>query len=205
MTQSLLEELDSTLDENYCVSDEAEREEFRSMLVAIKEQARLDAIEQCISRYIEAEIDFTTPGEQGIGRMSLSPPRLGGYLRKHFARFSAQELQELRKLMRSLIFRGYVAYILNAKTFVPTTGQATADQMFEPWICRIYVMKIQKEVDEMIRGVIWTPFTALKQFLASKKAVGGGMFSADKTETILFWYPFAGFSLRHTEVGGRLI
>ena len=85
------------------------------------------------------------------------------------------------------------------KNFNPTTGQFDADQLFKPWIPAIYATNLPKDVEEMLRGVIKTPIERLKHFLLGKKAIGGGFFSADKTDDILIWYPVAGFMLRSTE------
>ena len=199
--QSLLDELDRTLDEHFSVCSEAEREEYRSMLATIKEQACLDAVAQCICKFVEAEVDSTTPGERGIGRITLSPPRLGGYLRKQIARLSHQDLRELCSLVCTLVFRGYVAYMLKmGEKFIPTTGQFQGDQLFTEWICNIYATNLPKDVELMLRNVIKTPIDRVKHFLASKGAVGGGFFSVDKTDDILIWYPIAGFMLRNAEM-----
>src|ERR1022692_1944815 len=99
MANALLDEIDSTLDEHFSIHSAAQREEYSSMLATIKEQACLDAVEQCICRFVEAEVDSTTSGERGIGRITLSPPRLGGYLRKQIARLSHQDLRELCALI----------------------------------------------------------------------------------------------------------
>ena len=204
MTQSLLDELDNTLDEHFSISSAAEREEYCSMLATIKGQARLDSVEQCINRFVAAEVDCATPGDRGIGRISLSPPRLGGYLRKKIAALSPQELRELSDLIRNLVFRGYVAYMLTmGEKCNPTTGRFREDQLFAEWIGKIYATNLPKNVEMMLRNVIKTPADRVKHFLASKNAVGGGIFSVDKTDDILIWYPIAGFMLRNTEMALR--
>jgi hypothetical protein len=200
MAHALLDEINSTLDEHFSIHSEAEREQYRSMLATLKDQACLDSVEQCICRFVAAEVDSATPGERGIGRISLSPPRLGGYCRKRIARLPPQDLLELSNLIRNLVFRGYVAYILTCEKFDPTTGRFREDQLFTEWICNIYATNLPKNVEFMLRNVIKTPFDRVKHFLASKNAVGGGFFSVDKTDDILIWYPIAGFMLRNAEM-----
>ena len=64
--------------------------------------------------YRDSELDFTTPGNRGIGRMTESIPRFGAYFRKPLSILSDQELNELSYLMQDLCLLGY----LNSAVFI---------------------------------------------------------------------------------------
>lgn len=207
MAQSLASQFDETMDEGFVKGmrwdwqDQAEAkiEEGRAKLAALKSQAKLGPIEHCIDRFVRAEADFTALGDRGIGRVTLSPPRLGGHLRKHFRRLSEQELVELIDLIRCLVFRGYVIRALMVRTFDPTTGDVQGERLFDEWIGRIYVTHFDKQLLTRIYLFGELPLLRLKDFLVNKNAVGGGLFSKDKTSEIIFWYLMAGYLLRQVE------
>lgn len=46
---------------------------------------------ECINRFVDAELDFMTPGERGLGRASTYYPRLAAYERKKISRLGMQE------------------------------------------------------------------------------------------------------------------
>ncbi len=207
MARPMLSELDEVVDEgfvkgmklNWEAQAEAQIEESRAKIAAIKSQANLGPIEHCLDRFVRAELDTSTPGQRGIGRVSLSPPRLGGYFRRQLSRLSERDLSELGDLMRCLLFRGYLIRALTEKTFDPTTGQVEGERLFDQWITRIYATNFAKGVLVRIYYFGENPLTRLKEFLVSKNAVGGGIFSKDKSEAIILWYLLAGFLLRQEE------
>lgn len=200
MSQILLEELDRTLDEAFDHLSKEETEMLHRRLELIRAQARFEPIETCINRFVQAETDCTTPGERGIGRVTLAPPRLGGYFRKQFARLSQRELVELTELIRSLVFRGYVLDILLTTEYKQASGSVESGRLFDDWITRIYVADFSTNNKRTILSFSYPQYDRLKQFLKSKGAVGGGMFSKDKTDEILFPYLMAGALLHRREL-----
>ncbi|NQU19352.1 hypothetical protein HQ550_04270, partial [bacterium] len=61
----------------------------------LKKHFNTDKIGHCIERYINSELDFTTVGNRGIGRMTYAIPRLGGYFRSQLSKMSEATLSEL--------------------------------------------------------------------------------------------------------------
>jgi len=78
-------------------------------------------------------------------------------------------------------------------------GTVEGDTLFDAWITRIYATPFSDNNRNTIVDFGYAPFERLKQFLASKGAVGGRLFSKDPTDVILIWYLLAGYLLNVRE------
>ena len=71
-----------------------------------------EAINYCLEKFVDSELDYITQGERGIGRMTNNIPRLGGYFRKQISKLNNEEHEKLYLLIQELLIRGYLARIL---------------------------------------------------------------------------------------------
>lgn len=159
----------------------------------------------CLEKYINAELDFTTPGDRGIGRVSLIIPRYGAYFRKQLLLMSKNNLIKLYNLIQDIILRGYLVHLLFMERLVKISVILKGEEIFEKWIPGIYSQDLSKMPEPLQKIMILctnSAFTDLEDFMVLHKMKGGRFLSKDKTKEILCYYPFAGYGLRLVETRG---
>ena len=198
MFRSVSEDLDSGFEAivNSLREGDAFIQELRKTFQRLTTQFDPTAIDYCLSRYIEAELDFVTPGDRGIGRVSPAIPRFGAYYRKPLSKLPPTDIVELGNRMCSLMFQGYLAAALLASNFSPDTGKVDKDVLFNRWVPTIYSSPPTDRTLQVVIGVAERGFHRLKEYVRSRNLVGGGFFTRDKTDGILVYYPLSGHALR---------
>jgi hypothetical protein len=177
-----------------------------------------DVLSYCLEKYINAELDFTTPGDRGIGRVSLIIPRYGAYFRKQLllTRYGAyfrkqlllmskNNLIKLYNLIQDIILRGYLVHLLFMERPVKISVILKGEEILEKWIPGIYSQDLSKMPEPLQKIMILctnSAFTDLEDFMVLHNMKGGGFLSKDKTNEILCYYPFAGYGLRLVETRG---
>ena len=164
-----------------------------------------DVLSYCLEKYINAELDFTTPSDRGIGRVSLIIPRYGAYFRKQLLLMSKNNLIKLYNLIQDIMLRGYLVHLLFMERPVKISDILTGEEIFEKWIPGIYSQDLSKMPEPLRKIMILctnSVFTDLEDFMVLHKMKGGGFLSKDKTNEILCYYPFAGYGLRLVETRG---
>lgn len=94
----------------------------------------------CVETFVATELDTRTPGERGLGRVSTSPPRLGGAFRKQLSSPAARH--EFGTLIERLVFETYggTAGALQAFYETPTFPRVLpAERVFEVWVPSVHV------------------------------------------------------------------
>lgn len=89
--------------------------------------------------FVRSELDYATPGERGIGRSSLSPPRLAGAFRDELSR--AEVRGEFGRLSEQAVTRGWGAHA--ATQLILSDGpfelrERALGAIWEEWIPGIY-------------------------------------------------------------------
>lgn len=164
-----------------------------------------DVLSYCLEKYVNAELDFTTPGDRGIGRVSLIIPRYGAYFRKQLLLMSKNNLIKLYNLIQDIILRGYLVHLLFMERPVKISVILKGEEIFEKWIPGIYSQDLSKMPEPLQKIMILctnSVFKDLEDFMVLHKMKGGGFLSKDKTNEILCYYPFAGYGLRLVETRG---
>ncbi|MFA5015026.1 MAG: hypothetical protein WC549_05745 [Actinomycetota bacterium] len=172
-----------------------------------------DAITYCLEKYIGTELDYTTPGSRGIGRMTTMIPRFGAYFRKSLSKLSHQELNELYFLIQDLCLRGYLAHILFMKEPISHANLSSGASLYKEWIPRIYVsdpFEMGLNLRIYIDVCTVSAFKAIYDFMRQHGMKSGILFnkagsflSIGKVNEILSYYILAGFGLRVVEVSGK--
>jgi len=99
-----------------------------------RDQFNIEGLNFCFENYINSELDFQTPGERGLGRMSSEIPRLGAYFRKQMSRISQQEHSELYRTIQDLMLRGYLMRVqLLCNSWGPTPAQLLGNSWGRFW------------------------------------------------------------------------
>lgn len=162
-------------------------------------------VEPCISFFVDAEMDFVTPGERGLGRLSSYVPRFGGYFRKRLSRLSADERQRLRDLMVRCLTSGYLAcFVRFSRGVRPVLTDVS--QLREKWISAIYSVNLDEVcagLENIVLNLAAGPVGELKAAISRLELGRGSMLSSpkdpEKVDLILSHYPSAGCVLYLTE------
>ncbi|MEO2033578.1 MAG: hypothetical protein ABGZ35_15980 [Planctomycetaceae bacterium] len=97
----------------------------------------------CIGRFADAELDFNTPENRGLGRMTDECPRFGGKYRNVLRGISSQQLSDGRFAFCDSISAGYLfaEYMIETFTDQPVPRSPAIDApeaLFEQWVPTIY-------------------------------------------------------------------
>ncbi len=163
------------------------------------------AVGFCFSKYISSELDFRTPGDRGLGRISTEIPRLGAYFRKPMSRLSQSELRDLHGIMQDLMLRGYLTRALLVEAPPKQPVLTTAPELYETWLAGFYSSdpsQMGLNLRAVLASVTDSAFATLNGFFGGHGMRGGGLFREDKTGLISMYYPLGGFGVRTIEVGG---
>jgi len=157
---------------------------------------------QCIEKFIHAELDYETPGDRGIGRLTDTMPRLGAYFRNSFLGLDEVSQNELSILMAKLIAKGYIFISISNSKPKEKTLSFTDDELYKEWIPQIYTFNLNvlsENVWNLLLTITEKDFEDIKNFFNKHNMKGGGLFSKDKTDDILNSYLIAGVALYFIE------
>ena len=160
----------------------------------------IEAVGQCIEKYIASEFDFVSPGACGIGRITESTPRLGAHYRKSFAQLSEVELNVLAGMARRIVIAGYLNHALLSDS-APMKRHADPDSLFWNWLPDVYAVNPSSLSEGNTRILEMSTSDAANTFCAKLEALNckKSFFSMDHLGRILFYYAFAGSCLRMKE------
>ena len=208
-----LESLFSSIRITFLKSEESFLETIESMFKQLMLEFNSEAITYCLEKYIGAELDYTTPGGRGLGRMTTNIPRFGAYFRKPLSMLSHQELNELYFLIQDLCLIGYLAPVLFMEGPIRHAKLSSGDSLYKAWIPRIYVsdpFEMGPKLRTYIGACTASAFRVIYDFMRQHGMKGGILFnragsflSMGKVNEILSYYILAGFGLRVVEVSGK--
>ena len=162
------------------------------------------AVDFCLQKYITAEMDFKTPGDRGLGRMSTQVPRLGAYYRNQMSSLSVQDAARLYEVIQDVMLRGYLVHALVLENPLRAPLHRDGSTIYEKWVPGIYAgdpSKMGPNLQEALGAFSHSAFANLKLFFDAHAMSGRGLLAKDKTEMICFFYPVAGLGIRAVEVG----
>lgn len=126
---------------NNCIHNEKEKKLYFSRYDNFINVYNSEMISYCINKYISAELDYLTPGERGLGRLSTYIPRFGAAFRKSLSKLKPDQLDQLSDLLIDLILRGYLLVIIFIQKEAEIS-KLTKEELFEKWIPNIYVVDL---------------------------------------------------------------
>jgi hypothetical protein len=97
----------------------------------------------CIGRFADAELDFDTPENRGLGRMTDECPRFGGKYRAALRHISPQDLKTGHAAFSESLAAGYffAEYLLESFSEQPVSRSpavSAPNALFEQWVPTIY-------------------------------------------------------------------
>lgn len=158
-----------------------------------------DAVDYCLNKFIESELDFVTVGDRGLGRLSLFYPRLAGYMRKSISMLTGEQLSELSQLIYDLMLDSYLATLVWLETTI--SKRILPDQLFRKWIPSIYVQDLNQFIEQrdFVMNHITISAEKTEQFL-NNYHIHSGLFKKDMITEILLMYIVGGSILRDSEI-----
>lgn len=122
--------------------DEGIRQHLAKMTETMFEDVRRvkisHAVETCVSRFVDGEMDYETPGSRGPGRASEYCPRLGALHREMFKGLTEAARDELRHRIRNQILSGFVFAELILDISEHSQTAATARDLYEQMWMQVY-------------------------------------------------------------------
>ena len=95
--------LNGAMDELKKMYDDYIKDDLNVKYEEFTNQCNYESVEYCIDKFIKAELDYNTPGNRGLGRISDNVPRFGGFYRKQLINLSNQRLIELNNQIKTLL------------------------------------------------------------------------------------------------------
>lgn len=138
---SAYDTLQPETDEDRAVNDALENQ-LRNWFSSSDRQLS-DAANYCINRFVTAELDFTTDGDRGLGRMTEHWARFGGKYRRIVSALDSESIEDLRRAFSDALLCGYLfsEYLIEcaAGTLVPRDAFPDGSEgVFERWVPTIY-------------------------------------------------------------------
>ncbi len=181
-----------------------------------------EAIDYCISNFLDAELDFQTHGDRGIGRTTSFIPRLGAYIRKYMKKFTTEDMILLRASIQGVILTrylrmGYIIYTLSLSDEL-FARKVDSNELYKAWIPTIYysvdtiideitnkyvtqITNVPEEIQEAFEN-LWLHFvlSTLENIINKYNIKINGILSKNKLPTIFDYYSMAGRNLRVLEI-----
>jgi hypothetical protein len=168
----------------------------------IRASFNAEAVDFCCRKYITAELDYLTPGDRGMGRLTTYVPRLGAYHRKKMASLDASARLRLYNLIEDVMLRSYLTVPLFVEEPLREAKYVDSEVIFHKWIPRIYSSVDPQDWKlKILWGVAGFALENLMGFFAEHKMSGAGLFSKDRTPDIYPYYAIAGSGIRLVEIG----
>lgn len=173
----------------------------------LKEYYDHKKINYCLDKYINAELDFVTPGNRGLGRLTEFIPRFGAYFREALLKASTEDLTELYDTIREVMLGAYLCRVLFVEEPVSQPAISSGEDLFEKWIPGVYSSSSSySEMDENLLEALMictdSAFEKLKILTDALEVKSGESRSADWVDIITYHYAIAGFGLRAVETTG---
>lgn len=128
-------------DEDRAVNEALENQ-LRNWFAADERQLS-DAANYCINRFVVAELDYTTEGDRGLGRMTDYWARFGGKYRHIISKLDTESTEALHRAFSDALCCGYLfsEYLIEcaAGALVPRDEFPDGSEgVFERWVPTIY-------------------------------------------------------------------
>ncbi|GEM_PF-5726194 len=161
-------------------------------------------INYCLNLYIDAELDYETAGNRGLGRVTEAVPRLGAFFRRHISKLSTADLESLRIGMRVQCLLGYMTHVIFLEDeIIADASSLYADELYKEWVPTIY-SNIFSELPESagpVFAMCSEPGTdVLNKFFHDHGMKAGWFQSKNLINGILGYYFIAGLCLRKAEI-----
>ncbi len=191
---------------NISITEEETIKDFRNILVNINDYIFSEAALKCIEKFLNSEIDYSTPGIRGMGRMSTHIPRFGGYYAKYLIKLNSTDIGIIKSIIKDILNFGYYISVQleAAEKKIKKFPEKAFDTLLNEWIPTIYVQKYEKGLENFLLGnaIFSQYYFCIKLSKESKfppKFLKINRMGSDKLSLIIRKYIDAGFNLRVNE------
>jgi len=197
ITPSMLEQVGYQMSRNF---DADKRQKINLVLGSLKMAFRPELVGPCIEQFVDAELDYISPGNRGVGRLSTYIPRLGAYYRGAMSQFPEGQKAQLRTLLENVLLAGYITAAGIWEDDISKGCRTDPTELFKVWVSLIYVIDAthrSNEILALVREFTRTPVRDLEQHM-DKLGMRGGLLRI-KRSVMLGKYVDAGLLLRRCE------
>lgn len=159
----------------------------------------------CLGRFVDAECDFRSVGNRGLGRLTDHVPRLGGHLRHTLSQLHESKLSTLSALVLKLATKCYVFQAIVSESPLNPPLISQSETLFEEWIPGIFSYDLS-QASETFKGLLsavteaeTTSIGTLLQENLDRRE----LLDTETLDGILLGYMAAGLTLRLTEAHRR--
>ncbi len=182
-----------------------EANQFDAKAHSLVQNSSLEIPEYCINKFLSSEIDLQSPGLRGVGRITDEIPRLGGYYRNTLKDLYKDEILELKKTLKELMYIGYLIHFFYCEEEVKATQYQDKYKLYQIWTMYLLGFNQNTFQEEILTLQKASKETMKKCNEQMQKLQFNGLNDSDEQvlERILFYYGTAAFALRRREMGFR--
>ncbi len=161
--------------------------------------------EYCFDKFIKSEMNLQSSGLRGVGRVTDHPPRFGGYYRRNINYLYRDEIFELEKLFKELLYIGYFTHVLLYEEVLRPAELEDKYKLYQMWI--MYILGFDNNSFSEGIGNLGKASGKSVDKLKEKLYKFGfpkTLLEEDVLDRILRFYGIAGFTLRRREMGIKL-
>lgn len=176
----------------------------------INEYFYSSSVQYSIEKFVEAEMDYSTPGIRGLGRMSTYIPRFGGLYSRYLQKISKEELNRIGNSIIEIIKDGYKTAIfldMVSEQELKKLNKNDNESFFQKWVPQIYVSDLMETptVSEFLDqsawgGMVYFSLKISEETNFPKKYLTIKYARESKLSLIIARYVVAGFLLRFLEI-----
>lgn len=184
---------------------EDEANQFDAKVHSLVQNSSLEISEYCINKFLNSEIDLQSPGLRGVGRITDEIPRFGGYYRNTLQDLYKDELLELKKTLKELMYIGYLMHFFCCEEELKATQYQDKYKLYQIWTMYLLGFDQNTFQEEIVTLQKVSKKTIENCNEQMRKLQINGLNGSDELvlERILFYYGTAAFALRRREMGFR--
>ncbi len=176
-----------------------------SKINSLKNNRNFPVSEYCINKFLKTETDQQSVSLRGVGRITDEIPRFGGYFRKNNHFPHENDMFELEKLFKGLIYIGYITHMIRCEEVLKPTECHDKYKLYQTWL--MFFLRFNRSLYSSEIQTIHKASKSITENIKKKLKDDGYNITGDQEETldnILLFYGIAGFALRRREMGLKL-
>ena len=206
-----VELLDKAMDLVRPVLGPGQIQEFEPKYEQLRNSFNANAILYCLTTFINAEMDCTTPTELGMGRLEegrLTVPKFGASFRKQLSSLSNDARDEIRAALLDVMLLSYTscALIMVYNSEYPPVTSARV--LMDSWLWALYA-ELASTIEDIPGARDAVDFMTNPAIMQLESVTGKykktAKFSDRKMRRILYYYVVGGFGLRTIEVNTTVL
>ena len=107
---------------------------------------------ECLTKYINSEMDFNTSGKRGLGRMTDEVPRFGGEFKDDLINLPKKNIDELSLLIYETAISGYCAWVALVEVHKGVLEREIhdIDILYGKWVPLMYSPNLEEELATLL-------------------------------------------------------